>query len=219
MKTSAKTAAAEKPGKSRIVKPVPQPANANDAKPSKARAAKPILVRPGTAPARPAAKMTKAPTKAVPDRAPRSLCPINLVLEAVGDNWSLLILRDLMFRGHSSYQAFLRSEEKIATNILADRLQKLEQNGLISKSADPRDARKFIYALTEKGADLAPILVEMTLFSQRHHARIDMPKEVLADMNRNKSAFAQRMVRNNTPKKPRTVREPADPVEETLSLF
>ncbi|MBW8882713.1 MAG: helix-turn-helix transcriptional regulator, partial [Asticcacaulis sp.] len=82
----------------------------------------------------------------------RSLCPINLVLEAVGDSWSMLIIRDLMLRGHSSYQAFLRSEERIATNILADRLLKLEQNGLISKAADPADARKYIYALTQKGA-------------------------------------------------------------------
>src|SRR6185312_7696429 len=131
-------------------------------------------------------KTDKAPARSVPAKHHRSLCPINLVLEAVGDNWSLLILRDLMFRGHSSYQAFLRSEEGIATNILADRLQRLEQNGLISKASDPADARKFIYALTEKGADMAPILVEMTLFANRHAPRVDMPKEVLADMQRNK---------------------------------
>ncbi len=219
MKNSAKTAAAEKPGKSRTVKTAPLPANANEARAAKTKA-KPVLVRPGTAPARPTAKApAKATAKSAPDRAPRSLCPINLVLEAVGDNWSLLILRDLMFRGHSSYQAFLRSEEKIATNILADRLLKLEQNGLISKSADPRDARKFIYALTEKGADLAPLLVEMTLYAQRHNARVDMPKDVLTDMGRNKSAFAQRMIRNNTPKRPRTVKEAVEAPEETLSLF
>ena len=218
MKNSAKAAAAEKPGKSRTAK-APLPANANEARAAKTKP-KPVLVRPGTAPARPTAKASaKAAAKMAPDRAPRSMCPINLVLEAVGDNWSLLILRDLMFRGHSSYQAFLRSEEKIATNILADRLLKLEQNGLISKSADPRDARKFIYALTEKGADLAPLLVEMTLYAQRHNARVDMPKDVLTDMGRNKSAFAQRMIRNNTPKRPRTVKEAVEAPEETLSLF
>jgi len=171
----------------------------------------------GKSPAKPAA----AKGKAAPVKAHRSLCPINLVLEAVGDNWSLLIMRDLMFRGHSSYQAFLRSEEGIATNILADRLQRLEQNGLISKASDPADARKFIYALTEKGADMAPLLVEMTLFANRHAPRIDMPKEVVADMQRNKSAFAARMIRSCSPR-PRTRSPKAEPPEtpdETLSLF
>ncbi len=176
----------------------------------------------GKAPARSVAAKGKAgPNKAAPVKSHRSLCPINLVLEAVGDNWSLLIVRDLMFRGHSSYQAFLRSEEGIATNILADRLQRLEQNGLISKAPDPADARKFIYALTEKGADLAPLLVEMTLFSNRHASRIDMPKEVVADMQRNKSAFTARMIRSCSPKRrTRTPKaEPGESPDETLSLF
>lgn len=151
----------------------------------------------------------------------RSQCPINLVLEAVGDSWSMLIIRDLMLRGHTSYQAFLRSEERIATNILADRLQKLEQNGLISKAADPADARKYIYALTSKGADLAPLLIEMTLFSLKHEQRIDMPKEVIAEMQKNKQVFAGKLIRNFTPRtKVKSVREPdVDPAEETLSLF
>jgi len=192
------------------------------APPAKAgKLAKPATTRAAKTPARAAAKAAKPNGKTVPDRTYRSLCPINLVLEAVGDNWSLLILRDLMFRGHSSYQAFLRSEEGIATNILADRLQKLEQNGLISKASDPADARKFIYALTEKGANLAPLLVEMTLFANRHWPRIDMPKEVVADMQRNKSAFTARMIRSCSPK-PRTRAarpETSNDGDETLSLF
>ncbi len=150
----------------------------------------------------------------------RSLCPINLVLEAVGDSWSMLIIRDLMLRGHTSYQAFLRSEEKIATNILADRLAKLEQNGLISKSSDPADARKYIYSLTQKGADLAPLLIEMTLFSLKHERLIDMPKEVIGEMQKNKQAFASKLVRHFTPRgKPRTRQEVESEAEETLSLF
>jgi DNA-binding HxlR family transcriptional regulator len=192
-------------------RPATPPAKAG--KRTASKAAPKAAAKAGKAPARPAVKP--------PVKHHRSLCPINLVLEAVGDSWSLLILRDLMFRGHSSYQAFLRSEEGIATNILADRLQRLEQNGLISKAQDPADARKFIYALTEKGADMAPILVEMTLFANRHAPRIDMPKEVVADMQRNKSAFAARMIRSCSPK-PRTrtaKKEPADNPDETLSLF
>lgn len=175
------------------------------------------LVR--AAPPAPKAKSVKEKTaKAVPIS--RSLCPINLVLEAVGDSWSMLIIRDLMLRGHSSYQAFLRSGEKIATNILADRLVRLEQHGLISKAADPADARKYIYSLTEKGADLAPLLVEMTLFSLRHAPRIDMPKEVVADMQRNKQAFASRLTRHFAPrpKVPRAQRSEIE-ADETLSLF
>ncbi len=200
-----------------------------------------VMKRPATPPAkagqtsvgktsaRPAAKgkaatgkagAGKVAVKAPPTKDHRSLCPINLVLELVGDNWSLLIVRDLMFRGHSSYQAFLRSEEGIATNILADRLLRLEQNGLISKASDPADARKFIYALTEKGADMAPLLIEMTLFANRHAPRIDMPKEVVADMQRNKSAFTARMIRSCSPKRrARTPRPEGDAPDETLSLF
>ncbi|MBW8881133.1 MAG: helix-turn-helix transcriptional regulator [Asticcacaulis sp.] len=168
-----------------------------------------------TSPAKPAAKP-------VPDRPHRSMCPINLTLEKVGDAWSMLIIRDLMLRGHTGYQAFLRSEEKIATNILADRLARLEQYGLISKGPDPSDARKFIYALTEKGADLAPLLVELALYSIKHEKRVDMPKDVVSEMQRNKPVFVSRLIRHSAPKaKTRSPRksEPREPAEETLSLF
>jgi DNA-binding HxlR family transcriptional regulator len=168
----------------------------------------------------PAAKTKLTKEKATKVTPARSQCPINLVLEAVGDSWSLLIVRDLMLRGHSSYQAFLRSGEKIATNVLADRLVRLEQYGLISKAADPADARKYIYSLTEKGADLAPLLVEMTLFSVKHASFIDMPKDVVADMQRNKQAFSSRLIRHIAPKPklPRPARTQVE-ADETLSLF
>ncbi|MGA9659804.1 MAG: helix-turn-helix domain-containing protein [Asticcacaulis sp.] len=149
------------------------------------------------------------------------MCPINITLEAIGDAWSMLIIRDLMLRGHNSYQGFLRSGEKIATNILADRLLKLEQNGLISKSPDPADKRKFIYALTSRGADLAPILVEMALYGLKYEPLSDMAKEVALDMQRNKQVFAQRLTRHFTPKVRGTAKKKAEgnPEEETLSLF
>ena len=133
----------------------------------------------------------------------------------------MLIIRDLMLRGHTGYQAFLRSEEKIATNILADRLARLEQNGLVVKNPDPADARKFIYSLTEKGADLAPLLVELALYSLKHERRTDMPKEVVAEMQRNKPVFVSRLVRACAPKTSTKRRkpEPREAVEETLSLF
>jgi len=106
------------------------------------------------------------PVKKKPPR--RSSCPINVSLEIFGDRWSLLIIRDLMLRSYRTYKEFLSSDEGIATNILADRLQRLEAAGIISTSRDADDGRKVVYRLTEKGIDLAPILVELVLWSAQH---------------------------------------------------
>lgn len=86
----------------------------------------------------------------------------------LGDRWSLLILRDMMLRGYHTFNQFLSSEENIATNILADRLRKLEEYGILTAQRDPTDGRKLIYALTAKGIDLAPVLTEMVLWAARH---------------------------------------------------
>src|SRR5262247_1898293 len=101
--------------------------------------------------------------KPVPRR--RSGCPLNASVEMLGDRWSLLVIRDMMVRGYRTYREFLKSDEKIATNILADRLEKLEAHGIITARPDPSDARKLIYRLTEKGIDLAPVLAEMVLWA------------------------------------------------------
>lgn len=98
----------------------------------------------------------------------RSACPLNASVEMLGDRWSLLILRDMMVRGFTTYKQFLGSMEKIATNVLADRLKKLEEYGIIAAAPDPSDGRKLIYTLTAKGVDLAPILAEMVLWAARH---------------------------------------------------
>ncbi len=98
----------------------------------------------------------------------RSGCPLNASVEILGDRWSLLIIRDMMLRGFQSYKEFLSSYEKIATNILGDRLRNLEQHGIISTQRDPNDGRKVIYRLTAKGIDLAPVLTEMVLWAARH---------------------------------------------------
>src|SRR5882757_8833267 len=88
----------------------------------------------------------------------RSECPLNASVEILGDRWSLLIVRDMMLRGFHSYKEFLDSYEGIATNILADRLRKLETHGIIQTTKDSSDGRKIIYLLTQKGIDLAPVL-------------------------------------------------------------
>jgi DNA-binding HxlR family transcriptional regulator len=105
------------------------------------------------------------------DKEPRSDCPISLALEAIGDRWSLLILRDLMMRSKTRYQEFLASEEGIATNILADRLAQLERRGLIAKTQDPSDRRQFRYAPTQKALDLLPVIFEMGRWSLKYGAR------------------------------------------------
>lgn len=98
----------------------------------------------------------------------RSGCPLNASVEILGDRWSLLIIRDMMLRGFRSYKEFLGSYEKIATNILADRLRRLESYGIITTEPDPADGRKVIYLLTSKGIELAPIMTEMVLWAAAH---------------------------------------------------
>jgi DNA-binding HxlR family transcriptional regulator len=93
----------------------------------------------------------------------------------LGDRWSLLILRDMMLRGYRTFNEFLHSDEKIATNILADRLRRLESYGIIGSSEDPADGRKRIYVLTVKGIDLAPVLTEMVLWAARHEETGNQP--------------------------------------------
>src|SRR3989337_3471093 len=87
--------------------------------------------------------------------APRSGCPINLTLETLGDRWSLIVIRDLMFGNRRHYRELLnRSEEGIASNILADRLKRLVEAGLLSKADDPTHKQKGIYSLTEQAIHL-----------------------------------------------------------------
>jgi DNA-binding HxlR family transcriptional regulator len=111
--------------------------------------------------------------KAAPKR--RSGCPLNASVEMLGDRWSLLILRDMMLHGYSAFNEFLHSDEKIATNILSDRLRRLESYGIISAEQDPEDGRKMIYALTAKGIDLAPVLAEMVRWAARHEETGNQP--------------------------------------------
>ena len=113
----------------------------------------------------------------------RSHCPISNVLDHVGDKWSLLILRDLMFFGKHSYSELQASDEGIASNILSTRLTQLEQDGLIEKTTDPKDKRKRVYALTESGRDMLPILLEMIAWSGKYDANTNAPKPLLERIN------------------------------------
>jgi DNA-binding HxlR family transcriptional regulator len=98
----------------------------------------------------------------------RSHCPVNYGIEAFGDRWALLILRDIIFRGKRTYGEFLKSEEGFATNILASRLEHLVASGILHKGGDEADGRKALYTLTEKGLDLIPVIFEIMRWSLKH---------------------------------------------------
>jgi DNA-binding HxlR family transcriptional regulator len=100
----------------------------------------------------------------------RSHCAVNYGVEIFGDRWSLLIIRDIVFAGKKTYGEFLKSEEKIATNVLASRLSFLEGQGILLKAPSP-DGRKDFYTLTEKGLDLIPIVLNIVLWSAQHDAK------------------------------------------------
>lgn len=114
----------------------------------------------------------------------RSDCPISCSLEVFGDKWSLLIIRDIMLRGKMSYSEFLESEEKIATNILANRLTLLEAENILSKKVSPANKSKFIYSLTQKGADLLPIVIEIMDWGAKYNEncpRKELGKKIKKD--------------------------------------
>ncbi len=112
----------------------------------------------------------------------RSDCPINYPLEIIGDKWSLLIIRDIAVFGKTSYGEFLSSDEKIATNILSNRLGMLEANDIISKKRDPKNKTKFIYSLEQPGLDFIPLLVDMLVWSAKQHPIESGPDVLLAKM-------------------------------------
>jgi DNA-binding HxlR family transcriptional regulator len=102
------------------------------------------------------------------ESARRSGCPINLTVELLGDRWSLIVLRDIMFGGRRRYRELLaHSEEGIASNILADRLKKLTCAGLLTRAADPGHKQKAIYSLTERAITLAPLFVQLGAWGRR----------------------------------------------------
>jgi DNA-binding HxlR family transcriptional regulator len=121
----------------------------------------------------------------------RSTCPVSTSLDVLGDKWTLLILRDMLFAGKSTYGQFLQSAEKMATNILADRLAALEANGLVTKAVAADKKSKFTYRLTEKGLDIVPLLVELVLWGAKHCATIVSPG-LLEELQTGKEAAVEK---------------------------
>lgn len=123
----------------------------------------------------------------------RSDCPISFALDIFGDKWSLLIVRDIIFRGKTSYGEFLESEEHIATNILANRLALLENAEIIEKTAHTKDKRKDIYTLTRKGIDLLPMLLEVSLWSAKYDPQTGAPKKFVSQLKKDKKRLIEQI--------------------------
>ena len=119
----------------------------------------------------------------------RSDCPVSCSLDVWGDKWSLLIIRDLMFAKQSTYGDFLKSGEGIATNILAARLQVMEENKLIEKLNHPDSKAKVLYRLTQKGIDLFPVMVEIFLWADKHFTMPEVRKPMLRAIKKDKVEY------------------------------
>lgn len=116
----------------------------------------------------------------------RSNCPITCTLDILGDKWTLVIIRDALFRGSTTYGEFQASPEKIATNILASRLCKMVENGIFVRERDPENKLKIHYRLTEKGKDLGDVVMAVGLWGNKHlegtldlAKKVDMPEKIL----------------------------------------
>jgi DNA-binding HxlR family transcriptional regulator len=126
----------------------------------------------------------------------RSDCPINFALEIFGDRWALLVVRDLMFKDKMYYGDFLGSEEKISTNILADRLETLACAGIVKKLQDPQNKAKYIYSMTSKGLDLAPVLIEIILWSAKYDRKTATPKEFVVAARNDRDGLIKKVRAN-----------------------
>jgi DNA-binding HxlR family transcriptional regulator len=127
---------------------------------------------------------------------------VNISLEVFGDRWSLLIVRDLMVRGFHTFRDFEHAGEGIATNILADRLRRLCGAGIVKAEPNPADGRQKEYRLTEKGIDLAPVLLELLIWGAKHE-KTGAPAEVISEMARNRVAVLQETRRRWKERDPR----------------
>jgi DNA-binding HxlR family transcriptional regulator len=144
--------------------------------------------------------LADVPKKAIAKH--RSACPVSISLEVLGDRWSLLIVRDLMVRGFTTFQDFVESGEGIATNILADRLRRLQRSGVVTGERDENDGRRVIYRLTEKGIDLAPVMLELLLWGARHE-KTGAPPAVIAELAKDRRAVVEETRRRWRERDPR----------------
>jgi DNA-binding HxlR family transcriptional regulator len=124
----------------------------------------------------------------------RSDCPVSFGLDIFGDKWTLLIVRDILFYKRVRFSDFA-PQERIATNILTDRLQRLETVGVIEKHRDQALKNQYIYSVTQKGQDLLPVLIEMTLWGFEYDEYTPASKAYVARLKTEKQKLAKEMTR------------------------
>lgn len=124
----------------------------------------------------------------------RSCCPVSNALDVLGDRWTLLVIRDMLFMNKHEYREFLTAPEGIATNILSDRLKRLVCAGIIDLAKHPSHKNKKLYYLTQQGKDLMPILLELVRWGVTYRATRDMPKARFDRMQRNPKKFMQQIL-------------------------
>lgn len=139
------------------------------------------------------------------EREPRSHCPIAFALDLFGDKWTLLVLRDLLLRGKRQYSEFLASEEAMATNILSERLRRLEREGLATKSRTRGAGRQYVYRPTRKALDLLPVLLEISCWSAKYDPMTAAPPALMRRIKRDREGVIReirRQFRSNPGKSP-----------------
>jgi DNA-binding HxlR family transcriptional regulator len=141
---------------------------------------------------------------------------VSTSLDLFGDKWSLLIVRDMMVRGYRTFREFQNSGEGIATNILTDRLKKLEAGGILMQERAADDGRSTHYRLTEKGIALAPVLLELLIWGGRHE-ETDAPCGAIDQMEQNRSAMIQEAYRRWQQRDPRPLLPPFTKAPKTES--
>jgi DNA-binding HxlR family transcriptional regulator len=124
----------------------------------------------------------------------QSGCPIAFTLDIFGDKWSILIVRDMILNGKKHYGELLESPERIASNILADRLKRLEEARIITKNPDPENRKKYVYELTQKGVDLLPLVLEAAIWGSKYVPENSTPKEFLRRLKKDRDAVTQEIL-------------------------
>ena len=129
-------------------------------------------------------------------------CPIRFVMGVFGDRWSLLIVRDMMFRGSTRFQDFLDADEGISTNILSDRLSRLEAQEIISRRRDPANGRQVLYSLTDKGRDLLPVMLAVIDWAEKYdpdtHVSPEFAEQLRLDVDAVRDAMFDAMERSKS---------------------
>jgi DNA-binding HxlR family transcriptional regulator len=126
----------------------------------------------------------------------RSVCPLTNALDIFGDKWTLLIIRDMLMRGRHEFHEFLAGEEKIATNILSNRLKNLLCMGIIEYVRHPDHKSKKLYYLTQKGKDLIPVIMEIVLWSEAYHELPDIVVSKVKIMRQNPKKYMQKLLKD-----------------------